>query len=167
MAAAQLSGFLARLPDGLATRVGERGLKLSGGERQRVAIARALLADPPVLVLDEATSSLDSITEAAVHEAICARAGRTTVIVAHRLSTVRHAREILVLEAGGGGAGGGGAEIVERGSHEALLALGEGGRYARLWHQQLSDGAGEAAAGGEEAPAAAPAAAAGAPSGPG
>ncbi len=137
MAAAQLGTFLSRLPEGLATRVGERGLKLSGGERQRVAIARALLADPPILVMDEATSSLDSITEAAVHEAVSRRPGRTTVIIAHRLSTVRHAEQILVLEAGSEG---GGSEIVERGSHEQLLALGERGRYYRLWHQQLSDG---------------------------
>ena len=140
-AAAQLSTFLSRLPEGLGTRVGERGLKLSGGERQRVAIARAILADTPILVLDEATSSLDSLTEATVHGAISSRAGRTTVIIAHRLSTVRHADEILVLEAGEGGNAG--SEVVERGSHEQLLALGEAGHYYRLWNQQLRDGGGE------------------------
>jgi len=121
------------LPEGLDTRVGERGLKLSGGERQRVAIARALLADPPILVLDEATSALDSITEAAVHTAIATRAvgaPRTSVIIAHRLSTIRHATEILVLEGG---------EVVERGTHEGLLGRGEEGRYFRLWSQQLRD----------------------------
>jgi ATP-binding cassette subfamily B protein len=124
--AAQLAAFVARLPEGLETRVGERGLKLSGGEKQRVALARALLADPPVLVLDEATSALDSTTEAAVQAAIASRrAGRTTFVVAHRLSTIRDADEIIVLEAG---------RVAERGAHAQLLA--QGGRYAELWARQ-------------------------------
>ena len=124
--AAQLAPFLSRCPEGLGTRVGERGLKLSGGEKQRVALARALLANPPILVLDEATSALDSTTEAAVQTAISAeRKGRTTVVVAHRLSTVRDADQILVLEDG---------VIVEIGCHTVLLE--KGGRYAELWHRQ-------------------------------
>ncbi|HRD28241.1 MAG TPA: ATP-binding cassette domain-containing protein, partial [Caulobacter sp.] len=124
--AAELSGFIAGLPDGMATRVGERGLKLSGGERQRVGLARALLADPRVLILDEATSALDSRTEAAIQETLRrARQGRTTLVVAHRLSTIADADEILVLKKG---------RIVERGAHEALLAAG--GEYATLWKRQ-------------------------------
>lgn len=124
--AAELSGFIAGLPDGMATKVGERGLKLSGGERQRVGLARALLADPRVLILDEATSALDSRTEAAIQETLRrARKGRTTLVVAHRLSTIADADEILVLKRG---------RIVERGRHEALLAAG--GEYATLWKRQ-------------------------------
>jgi ATP-binding cassette subfamily B protein len=99
--AAELGGFIRALPDGLQTRVGERGLKLSGGERQRVGLARALLAEPRVLILDEATSALDSRTEAAIQATLRkVRAGRTTLVVAHRLSTVADADEILVLRAG-------------------------------------------------------------------
>ncbi len=124
--AAELSTFIEGLPEGMATRVGERGLKLSGGERQRVGLARALLADPRVLILDEATSALDSRTEAAIQETLRkARKGRTTLVVAHRLSTIADADEILVLKRG---------RIVERGAHEALLAAG--GEYATLWKRQ-------------------------------
>ncbi len=125
-AAAELSAFIEGLPDGMATKVGERGLKLSGGERQRVGLARALLADPRVLILDEATSALDSRTEAAIQDTLRrARKGRTTLVVAHRLSTIADADEILVLKKG---------RIVERGAHDALLAAG--GEYATLWKRQ-------------------------------
>ncbi len=124
--AAELGKFIRGLPDGLETRVGERGLKLSGGERQRVGIARALLADPRVLILDEATSALDSRTEQAIQATLRrARQGRTTLIVAHRLSTIADADEILVLKAG---------RIVERGSHQALID--QDGEYASLWRKQ-------------------------------
>jgi ATP-binding cassette, subfamily B, heavy metal transporter len=124
--AAELGDFIDGLPEGMETRVGERGLKLSGGERQRVGVARALLADPRVLVLDEATSALDSRTEAAIQTALRrARAGRTTLVVAHRLSTIADADEILVVKRG---------RIVERGDHQALLALD--GDYAALWRRQ-------------------------------
>ena len=108
------------------TVVGERGVKLSGGQRQRIAIARAILADPKILVLDEATSSLDSESEALIQDGLRSlRRGRTTFVIAHRLSTIRSADQILVLEHG---------EIVERGSHEELLALG--GRYRTLYDKQ-------------------------------
>lgn len=125
--AAELADFIRGLPDGLQTRVGERGLKLSGGERQRVGIARALLADPCVLILDEATSALDSRTEAAIQKTLRrARSGRTTLVVAHRLSTIADADQILVLKAG---------RIVERGAHHELVAH-VGGEYASLWRKQ-------------------------------
>jgi ABC-type transport system involved in Fe-S cluster assembly fused permease/ATPase subunit len=118
-----------KLPDGMATTVGERGLKLSGGERQRVGIARALLADPRVLILDEATSALDSRTEAAIQKTLRkARAGRTTLVVAHRLSTIADADQILVLRRG---------KVVERGAHAALLEAG--GEYAALWRRQTRE----------------------------
>jgi ABC-type multidrug transport system fused ATPase/permease subunit len=108
------------------TVVGERGVKLSGGQRQRVAIARAILADPRILVLDEATSSLDSESEAMIQDGLKSlRRGRTTFVIAHRLSTIRSADQILVLEGG---------EIVERGTHDELLALG--GRYRVLYDKQ-------------------------------
>ncbi|HYG26467.1 MAG TPA: ATP-binding cassette domain-containing protein, partial [Caulobacteraceae bacterium] len=124
--AAELGDFIEALPDGMLTRVGERGLKLSGGERQRVGLARALLADPRVLILDEATSALDSRTEAAIQQTLRrATAGRTTLVVAHRLSTIADADEILVIRRG---------KVVERGRHEALLAAG--GEYAALWKRQ-------------------------------
>jgi len=124
--AAELGEFIRNLPEGMATKVGERGLKLSGGERQRVGIARALLAQPRVLILDEATSALDSRTEAAIQETLRkARAGRTTLVVAHRLSTIVDADEIVVLRRG---------RIVERGPHADLLAAG--GENAALWRRQ-------------------------------
>ncbi|MFO1073737.1 MAG: ABC transporter ATP-binding protein/permease [Geminicoccaceae bacterium] len=123
---AQIHDFIAGLPEGYATRVGERGLKLSGGEKQRVALARVLLKDPPILVLDEATSALDSRTEQALQEALeRAAVGRTTLVIAHRLSTVVDADEIVVLEAG---------RVVERGRHGQLLAAD--GLYAEMWRRQ-------------------------------
>ncbi|NTV95700.1 MAG: ABC transporter ATP-binding protein/permease [Thiobacillus sp.] len=127
--AAHLDRFIEGLPDGYGTVVGERGLKLSGGEKQRVAIARAILKNPPIMVFDEATSSLDSGTEQAIQEelALIAR-DRTTLVIAHRLSTVVDADEILVLEAG---------QIVERGSHAELMMLD--GRYAEMWRLQLRE----------------------------
>lgn len=128
MRRAQLLDFVDKLPEGLETRVGERGLKLSGGEKQRVGIARVILADPAILVLDEATSALDSATEAAVQDALEEAArGRTTLMVAHRLSTVQNADEIIVLEAG---------RIVERGSHGDLIA--RDGKYAQMWARQAA-----------------------------
>jgi subfamily B ATP-binding cassette protein MsbA len=118
--------FVRRLPQAYDTVVGERGVKLSGGERQRVAIARAILADPRILILDEATSSLDSESEALIQEGLTElMRGRTTFVIAHRLSTIRRADAILVLEQG---------QIVERGRHEELLALG--GRYHALYTRQ-------------------------------
>ncbi|NBB52057.1 ATP-binding cassette domain-containing protein [Rhizobium sp. CRIBSB] len=125
--AAELADFIRTLPQGMDTRVGERGLKLSGGERQRVGIARALLADPAVLILDEATSALDSRTEAAIQKTLRkARHGRTTLVVAHRLSTIADADQILVLKDG---------RIIERGAHHELVAR-QGGEYAALWRKQ-------------------------------
>lgn len=124
--AAELAPFIAGLPGGMQTRVGERGLRLSGGERQRVGLARALLANPRLLILDEATSALDGRTEAAIQATLRkVRAGRSTLIVAHRLSTIADADEILVVKRG---------HIIERGNHEALLGLG--GEYAALWRRQ-------------------------------
>jgi ATP-binding cassette subfamily B protein len=128
--------FISGLPKGYATLVGERGVKLSGGERQRVAIARAFLADAPVLIMDEATSSLDSESEAAISEAIeRLMVGRTTIVIAHRLSTVRAMDRILVFDRG---------RIVEQGAHDALLAR-EGGVYRMLFERQMSDQAAAAA----------------------
>jgi ABC-type multidrug transport system fused ATPase/permease subunit len=118
--------FVDQFEEKYDTVVGERGVKLSGGQRQRISIARAILADPRILVLDEATSSLDSESEAKIQDGLRAlRRGRTTFVIAHRLSTIRSADQILVLEAG---------EIVERGTHDELLA--KGGRYRQLYDKQ-------------------------------
>jgi len=118
--------FIEGFVDGYDTIVGERGVKLSGGQRQRVAIARAILAKPKILILDEATSSLDSESESMIQDGLqTLRRGRTTFVIAHRLSTIRSADQILVLEGG---------EIVERGTHEELLAAG--GRYKQLYDKQ-------------------------------
>ncbi|MFC4291476.1 ABCB family ABC transporter ATP-binding protein/permease [Sphingorhabdus arenilitoris] len=126
---AAIDGFIALLPQGYDTEVGERGLKLSGGEKQRVAIARTLLKNPPILILDEATSALDSRTEEAIQETLNNIAEkRTTIIIAHRLSTITHADSIIVLDAG---------QVAEQGSHEKLLAAG--GLYAGLWRRQQAE----------------------------
>jgi len=118
--------FIKGFPDGYDTVVGERGVKLSGGQRQRVAIARAILANPKILILDEATSSLDSESEALIQDGLRAlRRGRTTFVIAHRLSTIQSADQILVLEGG---------EIVERGTHDELLIIK--GRYKQLYDKQ-------------------------------
>ena len=123
---ARLSDLVTRLPDGFATRVGERGLKLSGGEKQRVAIARAILKNPAIMLFDEATSALDSHTEREIQASLAeVSADRTTLVIAHRLSTVIDADEILVLDEG---------RAVERGRHGELLA--RGGRYAAMWARQ-------------------------------
>jgi len=123
---AQIDHFIASLPEGYETSVGERGLKLSGGEKQRVAIARTLLKAPPILVLDEATSALDSFTEKDIQDSLEQMSrGRTTLVIAHRLSTIVNADEIIVLDDG---------VIVERGNHEALIS--SGGVYAQLWNRQ-------------------------------
>jgi len=126
--------FIAALPKGYRTLVGERGVKLSGGERQRVAIARAFLADAPILILDEATSSLDSESEALIQQAMeRLMAGRTTLVVAHRLSTVRAMDRLLVLDRG---------RIVEQGTHDALVGI-PGGTYRRLFERQVLELTGE------------------------
>jgi ATP-binding cassette subfamily B protein len=127
--AAHLAEFVERLPDGLNTLVGERGLKISGGERQRVAIARAVLKQAHILIFDEATSSLDSHSEQAVLKAFKALAGRqTTLVIAHRLSTIIDADQIIVMHAG---------NVVEQGTHSALLDAS--GKYAALWRAQLQE----------------------------
>jgi len=125
---AALGDFVRRLPDGLATRVGERGVQLSGGQRQRIAIARAFLKDSPVLVLDEATSHLDTISEQLVRGALDGlMQDRTTIVIAHRLSTIQAADQIVVLQSG---------RAAESGTHAQLLA--QGGVYARLVGQQTA-----------------------------
>ena len=127
--AAEAHGFIAALPKGFDTEVGERGHTLSGGQRQRIALARALYRDPPLLVLDEATSAVDNETEVAIQRSLAKAAeGRSVLVVAHRLSTVRHAHCIHVLDAG---------RIVESGTHEALLA--RDGLYAGLWRLQTGE----------------------------
>jgi ABC-type multidrug transport system fused ATPase/permease subunit len=124
--AANCHEFIMRLPEKYDSRVGERGVKLSVGEKQRVSIARALLKDPPILILDEATASVDTATEKLIQEALeRLMAHRTSFVIAHRLSTVRNADQILVLKAG---------HIIERGTHEQLMALG--GLYANLCRVQ-------------------------------
>ena len=126
---AAIGEFIRSLPDGLDTRVGERGLKLSGGEKQRVAIARTLLKDPPLLILDEATSALDSRTEADIQKTLEAVGrGRTTIVIAHRLSTVVDADQIVVLDGG---------RVAERGTHTMLLR--RNGLYAEMWMRQARE----------------------------
>jgi subfamily B ATP-binding cassette protein MsbA len=126
--AAQAHDFVVALPQGLDTVIGEQGVRLSGGERQRLAIARALLKDPPILILDEATSSLDSESEREVQQALDRLIeGRTTLVIAHRLSTVRHACRLMVVDGG---------RIVETGAHDELLRVD--GLYKRLYDMQFA-----------------------------
>ncbi len=128
---AEAAGFIRALPEGFDTRVGERGQKLSGGQRQRLSIARAIVADPAILVLDEATSAVDNETEAAIQRSLAkVSIDRTTIIIAHRLSTVRRAHAIHVLEGG---------RIAESGTHDELLE--HGGLYAALWRVQTGEAA--------------------------
>jgi ATP-binding cassette, subfamily B, heavy metal transporter len=131
--AAHIHDFIARLPDGYETSVGERGLKLSGGEKQRVAIARALLKNPSIMIFDEATSALDSASEKAIQAELDGAAiGRTTLVIAHRLSTIMHADQILVMDQG---------RIIERGTHSQLINAE--GHYAHMWSlQQTNSGTG-------------------------
>jgi subfamily B ATP-binding cassette protein MsbA len=153
---ARVDEFATAFPEGYETVVGERGVKLSGGQRQRVSIARAILADPRILILDEATSSLDSESEALIQEGLSfLMRGRTTFVIAHRLSTIRRADQILVVEGG---------RIVERGTHASLYA--GRGRYREMYDRQhgveanlfLAPGEGGEAAASDAGPAAADAA---------
>jgi ABC-type multidrug transport system fused ATPase/permease subunit len=126
--AAQIDGLIRSLPKGYDTRVGERGVKLSGGERTRIAIARSLLKDPPIVVFDEATASVDTATERLIQDAVAELIrGRTTFIIAHRLSTLRTVDRILVVEGG---------RVVEEGTHETLTA--RKGAYANLFETQIA-----------------------------
>jgi len=126
---AEAQTFIEDLPEGYDTIVGERGQKLSGGQRQRLSIARAVLLDPPILILDEATSSVDNETEAAIQRSLAKLVvDRSTVVIAHRLSTIRHADAIYVMEYG---------RVVESGTHEELIA-GDGS-YAALWRVQTGE----------------------------
>jgi ABC-type transport system involved in Fe-S cluster assembly fused permease/ATPase subunit len=132
---ARIGDFIAALPDGYRTPVGERGLKLSGGEKQRVAIARVILKQPRILICDEATSALDTKTEREIQASLReVSENRTTLVIAHRLSTIVDADEILVLDGG---------EIIERGRHLDLLT--QGGSYAAMWARQQEAAAAEAA----------------------
>jgi ATP-binding cassette subfamily B protein len=125
--AANIHNFIMDLPDGYDTIVGERGYRLSGGEKQRIALARVILKNPRILVLDEATSSLDSESEALIQDALKrVMAGRTSIVIAHRLSTILAADQILVMDRG---------QIVEKGTHNELLALG--GLYSQLYETQF------------------------------
>jgi ATP-binding cassette subfamily B protein len=128
-AAAQADAFIAVLPDGYDTLVGERGMTLSGGQRQRIAIARAILADPRILILDDATSSVDATTEQSIKEALGAvMSDRTTIVIAHRLSTIALADEIVVLEDG---------HVAAHGTHAELL--GESGLYREIVEKGMPD----------------------------
>jgi ATP-binding cassette subfamily B protein len=127
--AAEATEFIQKFPLGFATQIGERGQKLSGGQRQRLALARAILKNPPILILDEATSAVDNETEAAIQRSLdIVSRNRTTIVIAHRLSTIRHADCIHVMESG---------EIIESGTHDQLLALNGG--YASLWRLQTGE----------------------------
>jgi len=132
MTMAQLDGFIAELPEGDQTIVGERGLKVSGGEKQRISLARAILKQAPILIFDEATSALDSTAESLINQAIkTLTPDHTTLVIAHRLSTITDADQILVMDRG---------RIVEQGTHEELLTKGQS--YANLWQAQLEQNKG-------------------------